>query len=124
MKKISVLLAMSVMAMNAAPAFADHSCQSYAEAVAVRAMNGELKKEVAPEKLTDDEAASVSQTTFLDKDGNESSTETGIYEVDMTVMEECMDSLTVTVALMTDSSGKQSCYLVKVSPGSNDRDCG
>lgn len=124
MKKISVLLAMSILTMNAAPAFADHSCQVYAEAVALRAMNGELKKEVAPEKLSDNEAASLEQTIFLDKNGYESSTETGIYEVVMTVMEECMDSLNVTVAVMTDSSGNQSCKLIKIEPGTQSRDCG
>jgi hypothetical protein len=124
MKKMSVLMAMSVLAMNVAPALADHSCQSYAETVALRSMNSELTQEVAPEKLTDAEKAGLSQTVFLDKDGNESSTETGIYEVEMTVMEECLDALDITVATMKDSSGHESCKLIKVAPSQNTRDCG
>ena len=115
---------MSVLAMNVAPAFADHSCQSYAETVALRAMDSQLAQEVAPDKLSDEDKASLSQTTFLEKNGDESSSETGIYEVEMTVMEECLDALDITVATMKDSSGHESCKLIKIAPSSNTRDCG
>jgi len=122
MKMNSVLLAMSVLSMTAAPAFADRSCQSYAEAIALNSMNQSLTKEVAPEKLTTAEAASLQGTTFLDKDGNETNIETGIYQVGLGVMEECLDSLTIVTAVMKDSSGKESCHLIKIEAG--DRDCG
>jgi hypothetical protein len=123
-KMKSVLLALSILSMTAAPAFADRSCQSYAETIALRSENQSLVKEVAPEKLTDAEAATLQVTTFLDKDGNETGTETGIYEVGLGVMEECMDSLIVVTAVMTDSSGKESCHLIKIEAGSSGRDCG
>ncbi len=99
-----------------------YSCLKYAEAVAVNAMNKSLADEKKPEKLEDYEKAQISQTDFLDQNGEITNKETGIYGVTMGVMEECLDGYKVETKV-TIKNGKPSCTLIKLS-SLGQRDCG
>ena len=122
-KVLSVLIVLGFY-FGAFSAFAaGHSCLKYAEAVALHEMLDQLKAELAPKKISNDERPSITQTLFLDQKGEPTDVETGIYQVEMNVMEECTDAIAVHTKVVKDAHGKEKCKVLKTeSP--YQRDCG
>ena len=128
MKKLFVLLLLAPVAAFSA---SQYSCQKFAEAVAVRAMNKSLAAEQRSNAAADPSQskylsrelrAQLSETIFLDKDENPADSDTGAYGVVMTVMEECLDGLKIETKVVIKNS-LPSCRLIKIS-SFGDRDCG
>ncbi len=119
----AILGFIAVCSLASASSFAaGFSCQHYAEVVAVNAMNKQLKAEVAPRRLHEEEKAALSNSIFLDTNNEEVEVDTGIYGVEMGVMEECLDALKVTTKVVT-VRGKKSCKVLSVE-SYGQRDCG
>jgi hypothetical protein len=72
--------------------------------------------------LSEEEKAALSNSIFLDTNNEEVEVDTGIYGVEMGVMEECLDALKVTTKVVT-VRGKKSCKVLSVE-SYGQRDCG
>ena len=109
-------IAIFVLAMMTTGAFASPACQKTVTLTSLNEMNKSLAKGLG-RKLHAEERAIFERLVNLDQNGNETSEETGIYEVDMTVMEECMDGYKVFTKKTANG-----CQVIKLE--SLDRDCG
>lgn len=103
-------------------------CQAAAENAAAEEMDkmntdGLTDDDGEPRALTSAEIANVSNVTFLKENSEEESdTETGIYGVEMIVMEECLDGLQVKTKLV-QKKNKTKCEVIEIKSWGT-RDCG
>jgi hypothetical protein len=112
MKTISIFL----LVILSTGAFASANCQKTVTLTALNEMNKSLTKGFG-RKLQPEERAILNRLAFLDADDNETAEETGIYQAEMTVMEECFDGYK-----MTTKKTANGCQITKIE--SLDRDCG
>lgn len=105
--------------------------RSMCESIAVKAALADMDKANSvghtdendkPSPLHEEEKASVSQVDYLDKNGDTTNVETGIYGVVMSVMEECLDGSIVTTKKAI-KNGKETCEVIDLK-SYGDRDCG
>lgn len=117
MKSIIVLVAFFSLSANAN---AKSSCQALAEKAAMTEMD-KMNSVDLGRKLSKDEKASVVSVLFLDQKNEESRAETGVYQVELRVMEECLDALVVKT---NKSNNSDSCRVIEIRASDAARDCG
>ncbi len=123
MKKLISAFVVVTVSLVSGSAWAAHSCQRYAEVVALDAMEKQLIEERKPDELSDEEKPSLGQSFPSDASGEESSSDRGIYVVEMGVMEECLAAMLVKTQVVRDARGLESCKVVSVE-SIGDMDCG
>lgn len=126
--KLVLMIALSFSFISTGALAKGLSCQGAAEKAATKMMDevnteGLTDENDKPRALADAEKATVSQSYESDEEGTETNKSTGIFVIEMGVMEECLDGAIVKTKKVINEKGRESCEIISVD-AFGDRDCG